>query len=445
MNRTVPRATPNSGPDAPESLDRAPAAPKTYIVPRRTAGMHLRPLPEEHRETYREFLNYAFRPENGPDWSDERLPDPESYRPRGFYDAPPDAPVEDLDAADLRTVCAFYDFTARVRGEWHPLPGISAVASPPEARRQGHVAAMLDALLAEFRDTGRYLSALWPFEYAFYRRFGWATASNYAKTTVPPDELGAVAADPAGEFVRLDADDWGRVKDVSAAAATEDLAVDRSEGWIRHRLFRGWDDDPFVYGWERDGDLRGYVVYDVTGDWESRTLSVDELVAADAEARAHLFRFLRDHDSQVDEVVLSSEHESSRLIDDLTDPRAATVELKPGPMVRIVDVPAALEAVSFPADAACDLVLAVEDGRCDWNDGPFSLIVADGAASVESVGRDADPDATVEIGALSQLLVGARAVEALARTDRLSVADAEAADALASAFTERDRYLREGF
>ncbi|ELZ80774.1 hypothetical protein C454_10726 [Haloferax gibbonsii ATCC 33959] len=407
--------------------------------------MHLRSLPEEHRETYREFLNYAFRPENGPDWSDERLPDPESYRPRGFYDAPPDAPVEDLDAADLRTVCAFYDFTARVRGEWHPLPGISAVASPPEARRRGHVGAMLDDLLAEFRDTGRYLSALWPFEYDFYRRFGWATANNYAKTTVPPDELGAVAADPAGEFVRLDADDWARVKDVYATAATEDLAVDRSEGWIRHRLFRGWDGDPFVYGWERDGDLRGYVVYDVSGDWESRTLSVNELVAVDAEARAQLFRFLRDHDSQVDEVVLSSERESTRLIDGLTDPRAATVEIKPGPMVRIVDVPAALEAVSFPGDAACDLVLAVADDRCDWNDESFRVVVGDGEARVEPDGDDADPDATVEIGALSQLLVGARSVESLARTDRLSVAREEAADALASVFSARDPYLREGF
>ncbi|RDZ52494.1 GNAT family N-acetyltransferase [Haloferax sp. Atlit-6N] len=407
--------------------------------------MHLRSLPEEHRETYREFLNYAFRPENGPDWSDERLPDPESYRPRGFYDAPPDAPVEDLDAADLRTVCAFYDFTARVRGEWHPLPGISAVASPPEARRRGHVGAMLDDLLAEFRDTGRYLSALWPFEYDFYRRFGWATANNYAKTTVPPDELGAVAADPAGEFVRLDADDWARVKDVYATAATEDLAVDRSEGWIRHRLFRGWDGDPFVYGWERDGDLRGYVVYDVSGDWESRTLSVNELVAVDAEARAQLFRFLRDHDSQVDEVVLSSERESTRLIDGLTDPRAATVEIKPGPMVRIVDVSAALEAVSFPVDAACDLVLAVADDRCDWNDGSFRVVVGDGEARVEPDGDDADPDATVEIGALSQLLVGARSVESLARTDRLSVAREEAADALASVFSARDPYLREGF
>ncbi|AKU08371.1 GNAT family N-acetyltransferase [Haloferax gibbonsii] len=407
--------------------------------------MHLRSLPEEHRETYREFLNYAFRPENGPDWSDERLPDPESYRPRGFYDAPPDAPVEDLDAADLRTVCAFYDFTARVRGEWHPLPGISAVASPPEARRRGHVGAMLDDLLAEFRDTGRYLSALWPFEYDFYRRFGWATANNYAKTTVPPDELGAVAADPAGEFVRLDADDWARVKDVYATAATEDLAVDRSEGWIRHRLFRGWDGDPFVYGWERDGDLRGYVVYDVSGDWESRTLSVNELVAVDAEARAQLFRFLRDHDSQVDEVVLSSERESTRLIDGLTDPRAATVEIKPGPMVRIVDVPAALESVSFPGDAACDLVLAVADDRCDWNDGSFRVVVGDGEARVEPDGDDADPDATVEIGALSQLLVGARSVESLARTDRLSVAREEAADALASVFSARDPYLREGF
>ncbi|WP_148415175.1 enhanced intracellular survival protein Eis [Haloferax sp. KTX1] len=407
--------------------------------------MHLRPLPEEHRETYREFLDYAFRPENGPDWPDERLPDPESYRPRGFYDAPRDAPVGDLDAASLRAVCAFYDFTARVRGEWHPLPGVSAVASPPEARRRGHIAAMLDDLLAEFRDTGRYLSALWPFKYAFYRRFGWATANNYAKTTVPPDELAAVAADPDGEFVRLDADDWARVEGVYAAAATADLAVNRSEGWIRHRLFRGWDDDPFVYGWERDGDLRGYVVYDVTGDWESRTLTVAELVAVDADARAQLLRFLRDHDSQVDEVVLSSEHASTRLIDDLTDPRAATVEIKPGPMVRIVDVSAALEAVSLPADTVCDLVLAVEDDRCDWNDGPFGLAVADGEASVEPVGDDIAPDATVEIGALSQLLVGARSVEALARTEHLAVADGRAADALDAVFSERDLYLREGF
>ncbi|AFK20049.1 GNAT family N-acetyltransferase [Haloferax mediterranei ATCC 33500] len=405
--------------------------------------MHLRFLPEEHRETYGEFLNYAFRPQEGPNWDDNRIPDPEIYHPRGFYDAPPDTPAADLDSADLVTVCAFYDFTARVRDEWHPLPGISAVASPPEARRQGHIAAMLDELLVEFRDSGRYLSALWPFKYEFYRRFGWATTNNYAQTTVPPDELSAAVPEPDGEFVRLDADDWDRTESIYATAATEDLALDRTEGWIRHRLFRRWDSDPYVYGWERDGDLRGYVVYTVDGDFDSRTLTVYELVGVDADARSHLLRFLRDHDSQVDEVFFKREHESTRLIDDLTDPRAATVEIQPGPMVRITDVSAALEAVSLPEDATCDLVIDVADDRCEWNDGAFRLVVEAGSATVEAT--NVDSDVAVEIGALSQLLVGAQSVDELVRTEALSVADADAADTLRAVFTERDVFLREGF
>lgn len=54
-------------------------------------------------------------------------------------------------------------------------------------------------------------------------------ASNYAKTAVPPDELGAIAVDPTKEFARLDAGGWERVKNVSVAATTEDFVVDRSE------------------------------------------------------------------------------------------------------------------------------------------------------------------------------------------------------------------------
>ncbi|WP_411967104.1 enhanced intracellular survival protein Eis [Haloferax sp. YSSS75] len=405
--------------------------------------MHLHPLPEEHRDTYREFLSYAFRPEDGPDWDDNSLQDPDIYFPRGLYDVPPETPTGDLDASDLVTVCAFYDYEARVRGEFHPLPGISAVASPPEARRRGHIATMLDQLLVEFRESGRYLSALWPFKYEFYRRFGWATTNNHAHTSVPPEELTAVSPAASGEFVRLDADDWARLDAVYTESATEDLAVTRTEGWWRHRVLRGWDTDPYIYGWQRDGDLRGYLVYRVKGDWESRTMHVQELAGVDAEARQHLFRFLRDHDSQVDEVIVERAHEGTRLIDDLTDPRAATVEIKPGPMVRLVDVPTALEAVSFPADAEHSFVLDVSDDRCGWNDDTFRVSVSAGEASVESTA--ADPDATVEIGALSQLLVGARPAVELARTEYLTVHESSAVEALSAVFTERDVFLRERF
>ncbi|WP_416840605.1 GNAT family N-acetyltransferase [Haloferax sp. DFSO52] len=405
--------------------------------------MHLHSLPEEHRDTYRAFLSYAFNPEGGPHWDDDSLPDPEIYYPRGLYDDSAGVSVDDLDSSTLEAVCAFYDFTARVRGAWHPLPGISAVASPPDTRRQGHIATMLDELLEEFRASGRYLSALWPFKYEFYRRFGWATTNNYAKTTVPPEELTAVSPDVSGEFVRLDADDWERLDAVYTEWATEDLALDRTEGWWRHRVFRGWQADPYIYGWERDGDLRGYVIYRVKGDWDSRTMHVMELASVDTDARRHLLRFLRDHDSQVDSVVLEREHEETRLIDDLTDPRAATVEIKPGPMVRIVDVSAALEAVSFPTNAESDIVIDVADDRCPWNDGAFRVAVANGSASVEPT--DADADVRVEIGALSQLLIGSRTVAELARTDYLTVHNPVAVEGLQAVFTERDIFFREGF
>ncbi|ELZ96849.1 hypothetical protein C440_03708 [Haloferax mucosum ATCC BAA-1512] len=143
------------------------------------------------------------------------------------------------------------------------------------------------------------------------------------------------------------------------------------------------------------------------------------------------------------EVVFEREHESTRLIDVLPDPRAATVEIKPGAMVRIVDVPAALEAVSLPETVSFDLAIEVTDDRCAWNDDTFRVVADAGTTTVEKT--DVNPDATIEIGALSQLLVGARSVSRVVRTDRLSVTGSDAADALDSAFTRQDVFLREGF
>jgi predicted acetyltransferase len=48
--------------------------------------------------------------------------------------------------------------------------GLSAVATPPEYRRQGYIGRLLRATLAEIRDRGWPLSALYPFSFPFYKR-----------------------------------------------------------------------------------------------------------------------------------------------------------------------------------------------------------------------------------------------------------------------------------
>ncbi|SFR52784.1 GNAT family N-acetyltransferase [Halogeometricum limi] len=408
--------------------------------------MHLRTLPEDHRDAFRAMVDYAFRPAEGPDWDDRDRDWPDLFTAFGYYDtdADADAPTETLSPDDIVTVCGSYDFTARVRGDWHAMPGVSAVASPPEHRRRGTVGGMLDALLERYRAEGAAFSALWPFEYGFYRRFGWATGSNYATATLPPEELADVVPDPAGFFRTLDADeDLAAIRAVHEAWATEELAVRRTDGWWRERVFRGWKKDPYVYGWFDDEEtLCGYLVYTVSEDGDDREMRVWECAYADEEARSHLLRFCRDHDSQVANVTFTSLPEWARPIDELPDPRAATLEVKPGPMVRIVDVEAALSSLSY--ERRDSVVLAVDDDRCAWNDGTFELRVDAAGARVNRVESET-PDAELDVGALSQLAVGARDAAALERVGNLTVSDAPVRSTLDGLFPRERTFLREGF
>jgi predicted acetyltransferase len=138
------------------------------------------------------------------------------------------------------------------------------------------------------------------------------------------------------------------------------------------------------------------------------------------------------------------------LLDRLTDPRAATVERKPGPMVRLVDVADALSALSYPEDVSATVTLAVADPRCDWNEGRVELSVADGRGSVTRLAAssdDADTDADVRLGVgpLSQLAVGAVPAETLVAHGDATVTGERTVETLASLFPSETVYLREGF
>jgi predicted acetyltransferase len=384
-----------------------------------------------------------------------------------MYDTTPDA---DLSPEDLHATGGYYDFTTRIRDGWHTAGGVSVVTADPTIRRSGVVATLLDEMLAEFRSESIDFSVLWPFEYEFYRRFGWGKSNDYALVTLPPDALAAVAPDPAGEFVRLTADDWAAVEAVRDEWATEALAVRRSEEFWRYRIFDSWRTDPYVYGWraEHDGDLRGYVVYRVEeGDApdEGKTMVVQELAGVDREAADHLYRFCRNHDSQAESVRIRMPVDTS-LLDRLTDPRAADFEIRPGPMVRIVDVARALSALSYPADVSATVTLSVTDPRCDWNEGLFELAVAEGSGTVTRLADDPDrasSDADVRLGIapLSQLAVGSLSASALVACGDVTVPGERRESSSASEhggdrteqvvgtldalFPVAEVYLREGF
>lgn len=396
-----------------------------------------RPVPESRVDDFREITSYAFGPESGPfdpdDDVDERRRRMWSFgERRGLF-----------DGDDLLVVCSHIEFTARVRGEWLPLAGLTAVASPPERRRRGLVGELIAESLAEYREREWPLSALLPFDYSFYARYGWETGCRYYTADVDVEALSVTQDSAAGTFRRVEPDDYEQLEPVYEAWLDDhQLATRRTGDWWRDRAFQSHEKELFGSVWERDGEPRGYVLYDVRDGDDGRKLMVHEFAYADHEAFVNLLRFCHDHDSQVEKVDLYG-RSLDRLLDVVEDRGAFDVEVAPGQMVRIVDVPLALESVEHPSVEHAAITLAVEDDHADWNDRTFEFVVEDGVATVDET--DADPDVTVGVGTLSQLFVGYLSVERAQVVGDLRVHTPEAAATLDALFPERDVFLPEQF
>ncbi|QWC18659.1 GNAT family N-acetyltransferase [Halorubrum sp. 2020YC2] len=412
-----------------------------------------RPFPEERDDEFSAFMRYAFSPERGP-YDPEADDDDREHLAayRGLF-----------DGEEAVAVCGHHDFALRIRGRDRDAAGLSAVASPPEHRRQGHVERLLRESLTEYRGDDVRFSVLWPFEHPFYRRYGWETVSRYRSVKAPPEQLAFAAeasggTDGAGEFRRLDADDYDAAADLLAATADRyDFTMARTAAWWRERTLRGWQTDPFVYGLERDGDLRALLSYTFTGrdEGDGTAMVVSDAAVRDPAAWDEVFRFCRDHDSQVERVRLRLPVDVS-LLDRVDDPRAVTEEVRAGPMFRLVDAAAALAAVDPDPALEARFTLAVDDPLVDWHDRPIRVAVADGAVDAERVDAGSDPgasarddaDVTAGVGALSQLYAGYRDVDDLRAHAALDVDD-EAGEGLATdlaaLFPPRRTFLREGF
>lgn len=393
--------------------------------------MDYRELAEDDRRRFREIATYAFQPENHePDFE---LDDPGANlgAQRALY-----------EDGEPRAICQHYWFESRVRGDPTATPGLSVVATPPEHRRQGLVKRLLAESLAEYRDRGAAFSLLWPFEYAFYANFGWERANRRTRVECPPAALAVARGAESGNWRQVTGDEWAAFDSVyETARAGVDLALDRDEAWWRHRLFERWGTEHYAYLLERGDEPAGYLLYTVE-EGDGRTLSVRDVAATDHAAWLGCLAFLSQHDSQVGTVSLPQPH-GRDLYAVVDRPGDLTVTVQDGPMARVVDVETALSGLAVPDDAAATLAIEVTDPLVDWTEGVWAVTVDEGGATVTQT--DAEPDATASIGALSELALGARPVEAVRRTSDLTVVDESVAETLGTLFPERPLALREHF
>ncbi|WP_203581263.1 GNAT family N-acetyltransferase [Microbacterium hibisci] len=364
----------------------------------------------------------------------------------GVYDSA--APVAD---APVATIASWLGELTVPGGRAIPSCAISAVTVAPTHRRRGVARAMLEGELRAAAAAGIPMAMLTVSESQLYGRYGFASAAPAASFKIETRRAVWTGPRPEG---RIDFIPRERVRELLPALHER----------VRHRIagevditgsfwdgFAGTNPTAEKAGEKRAvqytdaaGEVRGAAVYAVRenhDDFTKATVTVSYLLAETDDAYAALWRFLLELD------LVAEVHAGELSIDEpllwmIADQRAVKVTVRDHQYVRVIDVPASLEARRFGASGA--VVLDVDD-PIGLSTGRFLLEVdGDGAGRVRRLSDDETPDhAVVSLGIaeLSAAYLGGVSLATLAAAGRVTVPDAADAASAGAAIETAARML----
>ncbi|WP_297081460.1 GNAT family N-acetyltransferase [uncultured Demequina sp.] len=331
----------------------------------------------------------------------------------------------------LAAVHASFAYPTRVPGGGAvAAAGLTWVGVHPGHRRRGLLRAMIDDHFARSLARGEAISTLWASEPAIYQRFGYGLAAPHLGLELSRG-VDLRAVDGADSLtVEVDSADRERhtplILSIQAQMERPGTILDFAEDMARD-LFLDLDTKRITAGAEerrivviRDGDNPvAYALLRRKGDWTpsgpSGTVEVGAWAALTLAAEHRLFSVLADFDlmgtTRVDKVALDAP-----IVHLLKDIRGAKATLGDNLWLRVLSVPAALEARGYAAP--CDVAIAITDTQLPDNNATWRLRAADGAVSVERT--EADADVSMGIQELGTVYLGGPTVLDLLRAGRVT-------------------------
>ena len=302
-----------------------------------------------------------------------------------------------------------------------PVAAITAVGVSQTMRRRGLLTRLMEACLAEAREQGEPVAALFASESAIYGRYGFGVAAEHRSYNAERLRIGF--RDPVD--VRLVEETTPEAALAAWPAINQRLGDERgacvgiNPGMWRLKLTV---DPP---GW-RDGATarrlvevpgRGYASYRVKGKEEALLpageVQVAEVFATDADAYAALWQHLLDID------LTTRIRTWIRPVDDplphlLTDPLALHAADGPPLYVRILDLPGVLRERDYAANGSVTIEVLDPGGPVE---GRWHLEVGEDAVCEPST---ADPEVTLSVDALASIVFGSARPAVLAGAGRLT-------------------------
>ena len=326
-----------------------------------------------------------------------------------------------------------------------PTAGVTVVTVHPPYRRRGLLTAMMRHQLEEVAGRGEPLAALWASESLIYGRFGYGPATTRAMLSGTNRRLGFLP----GVRTSGSVDEVTREEFLAVAPALHEAMREhrpgtmvRDQGVWEFALFdkefarRGSSELRYVLHYDDDGTADGFATYRFKENWDEEPegeVRIKEVWAEEPAAHAGLWRYLLDLDlARTFRLWSAPVDEPLRQI--VSDARAVKTELTDNLYVRVVDVPAALEARRYAA--GLDLVVELEDDLLPANSGCWRIRAQDdpGGAVAEVSRVETTPDLSMGVLELGTVYLGGTALTHLHRAGRVTEHTPGAVAAASTAF-----------
>ncbi|MFK0219947.1 GNAT family N-acetyltransferase [Streptomyces vinaceus] len=356
---------------------------------------------------------------------------PESPQERELYESltEPGRSLGVWDGGDCVGSAGAFSFRLSVPGgALVPAAGVTMVGVAPTHRRRGVLTSMMRRQLDDVRAGGEPIAVLTASEAAIYGRFGYGIATYALSLTVDTTRV-RLTVPPGTDEVRLRLVDPEKAlpecEQVYAELVSRRPGMPaRQPGWERLSLLdpesmrEGASPLKCVVAERADGEVAGYARYRVKpvydNGWEGK-VEVADLDALDPAATAALWRYLFEID------LTATVRAGRRPADDpllhlVSDVRRSRPNVRDSLHLRLVDLPAALEAREYAAPL--DVVMEVEDAFCPWNEGRWRLVAT--AGGPVSCTRTADPaDLELSVRELGAAYLGGVTLTSLAEAGRV--------------------------
>ncbi len=273
-------------------------------------------------------------------------------------------------------------------GQWFggqrvAMTGIAGVAIGAEHRGKGAALFLIQQALQELYASGVALSTLYPAIHRLYRNVGYDQGGTYCCWSIAADRIRLRDRPLAIHPVPLVAENFHALYQRQAQQQNGNL--DRHPRIWHDRLRVSKDNLVYAYLLGPIDQPEGYLIIKHHHDGNDTVIQVQDWALLTPAAVRTFWSFLANQRSQIDQV-----RWRSSAIDPLTvalvEP-SAQVNSVDHWLLRLVNVPLALEQRGYPAGIQTELHLAVQDHLLAANHDRFILTVHDGKASVTRGGR----------------------------------------------------------